>query len=66
MKDRLERTGMNWTVPGAKAVLDLRCVYLSGEWDAFFELYITSETMRLHPHRNLLDTLRWSPLTTAT
>lgn len=65
VKDRLERTGMNWTVPGAKAMLELRCVYLSGYWDTFMETYIANETTMLHPHRQLLDTLPWSPLTTA-
>jgi len=65
VKDRLERTGMNWSVPGAKAMLELRCVYLSGDWDTFVEAYIASETAMLHPHRKLLDTLHWSPVTTA-
>lgn len=65
VKDRLERSGMNWTVPGAKAMLELRCVYVSDNWDNFLESYTTSETLRLHPHRKLLDTLPWSPLTTA-
>lgn len=65
VKDRLERTGMNWTVPGAQAMLDLRCVYLSGDWDDFLETYIASETAKLHPHRKLLDTLPWHSMTTA-
>jgi len=65
VKDRLERTGMNWTVPGAKAMLELRCVYLSGDWDNFMETYITRETTKIHPHRQLLNTLPWSPITTA-
>src|SRR5512147_848300 len=30
IKDRLERTGMHWTVPGAQALLQLRCVALNG------------------------------------
>ena len=65
VKDRLERTGMNWTVPGAQAMLDLRCVYLSGDWDAFLETYIISEAAKLHPHRKLLNTLPWHSITTA-
>jgi hypothetical protein len=27
VKDRLERTGMNWTVAGAEAMLELRCIH---------------------------------------
>ena len=65
VKDRLERTGMNWTVPGAKAMLELRCVHLSGDWDTFIASYIATETDKLHPHRKLLDQLPWSPLNTA-
>jgi hypothetical protein len=34
-KDRLERTGMHLVLDGAQAVLDLRSVYLSDQWDAF-------------------------------
>jgi hypothetical protein len=33
VKDRLERTGMNWTIPGAEAMLELRCIYLTEQWD---------------------------------
>ena len=64
VKDRMERTGMNWRVPGAKAMLELRCVHLSGDWDTFLASYIDAETNKLHPHRKLLDHLPWSSLAT--
>jgi hypothetical protein len=59
VKDRMERTGMNWIIPGAKAMLDLRCIYLSGAWDDFVDSRCASETQRLHPHRKMLDALHW-------
>ena len=65
VKDRLERTGMNWTVPGAKAMLELRCVHLSGDWDTFLASYMDAETEKLHPHRAILDHLPWNSLATS-
>ena len=35
VKDRLEQTGMRWTVDGAQAMLHLRAIYLNGHWDEF-------------------------------
>jgi len=54
VKDRLERAGMHWTLPGAQAMLDLRSVYLSGEWQAYQSYRITKELERLYPHRHLV------------
>lgn len=59
VKDRMERTGMNWTIPGAQAMLDLRSIYLSDCWDEFITSYCNSQTKRLHPHRDLLHALEW-------
>jgi len=54
IKDRMERAGMHWTLPGAQAMLDLRSVWIGGQWDAFQEQRIEHETHRLYPHRNLV------------
>jgi hypothetical protein len=35
IKDRMERAGMHWTMAGAQAMLDLRSVWIGGQWDAF-------------------------------
>ncbi len=59
VKDRLERTGMNWTIPGAQAMLELRCIHLTEQWDAFNEFRIARETQRLYPYRDTLKTLSW-------
>ena len=57
VKDRLERTGMTWTVPGAQAMLDLRCIYLTEQWESFNTLRITKEIDRLYPYRDTLEAL---------
>jgi hypothetical protein len=51
IKDRMERAGMHWTLEGAQAMLDLRSVYIGGQWEAYHNDRIDQETERLHPHR---------------
>jgi hypothetical protein len=60
VKDRLERTGMNWTKPGAQAVLSLRAIYVGGHWDSFIQYRIEREAARLYPHREILGQHPWS------
>jgi hypothetical protein len=48
VKDRMERAGMHWTLPGAQALLNLRCVALNDEWEPFMNHYIHQETARLY------------------
>ena len=33
--DRLDCSGMRWTLEGAEAVMQLRCIDFNGDWDAF-------------------------------
>jgi hypothetical protein len=47
-KDRMEGTGIRWTVPGAQAMLHLRAVYLNGRWDEFIEYHVETEQDRLY------------------
>src|SRR5437870_2636558 len=54
IKDRLERAGMHWTLTGAQAMLDLRSVWIGGQWEAFQEHRIARETARLYPPRDLV------------
>jgi hypothetical protein len=54
IKDRMERAGMHWTLEGAQAMLDVRSVYASGQWEEYWRYRIESETDRLYPHRNLV------------
>ena len=48
VKDRMELTGMRWTVAGAQSVLHLRAIYLNDDWDAYLESYIENEQDRLY------------------
>jgi hypothetical protein len=54
IKDRMERAGMHWTVVGAQAMLDLRSMWISGQWEAFQQERVQRETERLYPHRSLV------------
>jgi hypothetical protein len=49
IKDRLERSGMRWSLAGAEALLRLRSVYLSGDFDAYWEFHQQQEQRRLYP-----------------
>jgi hypothetical protein len=55
IKDRMERAGMHWTLEGAQAMLDLRSVHASGQWEDYWSYYIESETVRMYPNRKLVD-----------
>ena len=48
VKDRLEQTGMRWTVGGAQAMLHLRAVYLNGHWNEFVNYRIDTEQDTLY------------------
>src|SRR5512144_207426 len=65
IKDRLERTGMHWTVRGAQALLQLRCVALNGDWEAFMKHYIDQESRRLYPHAPRVEPTEWPLLKAA-
>lgn len=54
VKDRLEQTGMRWTVTGAQALLHLRALYLNGDWKAFVTYRIEQEQLRIYPHKTSL------------
>ena len=64
VKDRLERTGMHWTVNGAQAMLKLRCIAINGQWDEFTTFRIQRESQRLYPHTTLYEVEDW-PLSRA-
>ena len=48
VKDRMERSGMRWTVDGAQAILTLRGIYVSAHWDRYWPWYRASEAMKLY------------------
>lgn len=48
VKDRMENSGMRWSIAGARAVLAQRTVVKNGDWNNFFKFYIDSERERLY------------------
>jgi len=48
VKDRMELSGMRWTVDGAQAMLYLRSIYLNGNWKEFDEHRIQAEQNTLY------------------
>jgi hypothetical protein len=49
IKDRMERSGMRWTEQMAEAIVQLRAIYLSGDFDAYWEFHIDQDQRRLYP-----------------
>jgi hypothetical protein len=48
VKDRMDCTGMHWRLPGSRAMLKTRALYLNGEWDEFVEYRIQREQETLY------------------
>ena len=48
VKDRMEQTGMRWTVEGAQAMLHVRALYLNDQWEEFLEFRVEQEQARLY------------------
>jgi hypothetical protein len=59
IKDRMERAGMRWQVPGAQAMLHLRAVSASGDWESFQQFRIKTENQRLYPNKRALQDIDW-------
>ena len=59
IKDRMERAGMRWKVPGAQAMLHLRTIHTNGDWRAFQEFRIALETDCLYPHHQECFEKEW-------
>lgn len=51
VKDRMDRTGARWSVPGAEAVLRLRALRASGDFDAYWHFHLAREKDRNHAAR---------------
>jgi hypothetical protein len=49
VKDRMERSGMRWREVGAEAMLRLRAVYLSDDFDEYWAFHVAQDQNRLHP-----------------
>jgi hypothetical protein len=49
IKDRMERSGMRWTEQMAEAIVQLRAIYLSGDFDQYWTFHIEQDQQRLYP-----------------
>jgi len=49
IKDRMERSGMRWTQSIAEAVVKLRALYLSGDFNTYWDFHIRQDQQRLYP-----------------
>ncbi len=61
VKDRMERSGMRWTLEGARSMLHVRAAFRAITGKRFLGDRIKRETERTHPHRHLLD--NYQPMT---
>jgi hypothetical protein len=48
VKDRLEQTGMRWTVTGAQAMRHVRALDLNDQWEEYLEFRVEQEQARLY------------------
>jgi hypothetical protein len=51
VKDRMDRTGARWSLTGAEAVLRLRAVRASGDFDAYWQFHLARDKERNHAAR---------------
>lgn len=48
VKDRMDVTGARWSLKGAEAVLKLRSLHASGDWDEYWQFHEQSDYERNH------------------
>ena len=58
INDRLELTGMSWTIQGAESIMRLRALHINKHWNAFWKHHRQSERQRLYA----MDTTRSSEI----
>lgn len=49
VKDRMELTGARWSLEGAEAVLRLRALWTSGDFEEYWQFHLEQEHNRHHP-----------------
>ena len=54
VKDRMERSGMRWTLEGARSMLHVRAAFQGNHWRTFLDHRIAHEVEKTHPNRDLL------------
>jgi len=59
----MERSGMRWTLAGARSMLHVRAAFQSDHWRLFLDTRMQQEIAATHRHRNLIDD--YTPLSLA-
>jgi hypothetical protein len=49
IKDRMERSGMRWSLEGAEGLIRLRSLHLSGDFDEYWDFHLDQDHRRLYP-----------------
>jgi hypothetical protein len=49
VKQRMECSGARWSLKGAEAVLRLRALHMSGDWDTYLAFHQSQERLRNYP-----------------
>ncbi len=65
VKDRMERSGMRWTLHGAEAMLNVRAVHISSYWKEFHAQRMALDQERLYPYRRQIMKDLATPITLA-
>ena len=65
VKDRMERAGMRWKIPGAQAMLNLRTISTNTDWAAFQDFRIVLENDWLYPNTQAFKTREWPAIQAA-
>ena len=63
VKDRMERSGMRWTLEGARSMLNVRAAFQSDHWRGFLDWNRTRDVEATHAHRDLVED--YTPITLA-
>lgn len=48
VKDRMEQSGMRWTIKGAQAILNARAIKKNDDWDEFWTFYTQIKKKNLY------------------
>ena len=62
VKDRMERSGMRWTLEGARGMLNVRAAFQSDHWRTFLNARAQKEVATVHRHRNLIPNVSQTTL----
>lgn len=55
VKDRMERSGMRWTLEGARSMLNVRAAFQSDHWNDFQAKRIKTQIAKVHPNRAMVN-----------